>query len=89
MGQDNAMERLRHFKEQTLEVVPVGNRIKKKKFKGGPNPLSCKKKTRKPSEMASSSDKISDAKISKKKRIRKKIPKHIIQELKSQTAQTP
>jgi len=46
MGQDNAMERLRHLKEQTLAVLPVRSlRIKKKKYKGGPNPLSFKKKT--------------------------------------------
>ena len=59
---------------KNMEGIVIERQIKKKQRKtiGGPNPLSCKKKkTEKKTEIKP------ENMISKKKRIRVKIPKHV------------
>ena len=82
MGYGNEMERLRHLKEQVLDAPKLESRPKKKKKRGGPNALSCKKKA-KPS--VSNKNQSSTQGLTEKKRIRKRIAKHIIEELKNKT----
>jgi hypothetical protein len=84
MGHGNAMERLRLLKAQVLDTPKIVERPRKKKNRGGPNPLSCKKKAN-PSLSVSNKNQSSTQGLAKKKRIRKKIPKHIIEELKNET----
>lgn len=72
---------LNALKEKTGLAIAEGIVIKKKKKKGGANPLSCKKKKTKNSLQVT---KNSDSKVNKKRtRKRTRIPEHVKKELKN------
>lgn len=73
---------LEKMKETELGILPGSEpKSKKKKRKGGPNPLSCKKGKKK-SDSGPRTNKESDSAIKKKKNRRgKKIPQHLKEEL--------
>lgn len=70
------MEILKNLKKKSGLAVEVTTMKKNKRKKGGPNPLSCKKKIKKQINNQSSTN---SGKIRKRKRI--KIPLHVMEAL--------
>lgn len=85
---ESAIERLKQLKEKEgLVTEPVIEKTKHRK-KGGPNPLSCKKKKVKISNNAMKATSTVKNGIGEKKSNRKKIPKHVKELLKAEMNKT-
>lgn len=79
------LEKLKYFKAKEGIVEEGPKRERKPKKKGGPNPLSCKKKAKANVDKAvtESNQKTKSGKVEKKRK-RVKIPKHVKELLKSE-----
>lgn len=77
------LEKISKLKEQ--EGLTETEKPKKKRKKKGPNPLSCKKKQKKPLHSGAIEKKESKTEVDKKKRKRIRIPQHIREEVLKRT----